>query len=279
MQSKNIFVDLNKILKFKYVYFLSSIKILGPSKMKINLKDYQTVDINAENQDGLNKEWNDLSEIYSLKDDLQNLKVDFNLFKVETDTLYNTYDLLHKNIIKQHKIKTIETNKYNINIINPCIDIFEKALQSLKFFKEEDNKKYFFIINIQFLDVSFTHLSTLDYEIKEQELKTEFYEISIKKGKKDITLFEDWRNEYLIKLCNIIIKTDIKKNLYFINLFISRMYIKKLKENSIIINTGEILDDRYGNEVLFIKDEIIYKIKRKKYHFEFYKNEKYIEFL
>ncbi|EQB61410.1 hypothetical protein NAPIS_ORF01017 [Vairimorpha apis BRL 01] len=247
--------------------------------MKINLKDYQTVDINAENQDGLNKEWNDLSEIYSLKDDLQNLKVDFNLFKVETDTLYNTYDLLHKNIIKQHKIKTIETNKYNINIINPCIDIFEKALQSLKFFKEEDNKKYFFIINIQFLDVSFTHLSTLDYEIKEQELKTEFYEISIKKGKKDITLFEDWRNEYLIKLCNIIIKTDIKKNLYFINLFISRMYIKKLKENSIIINTGEILDDRYGNEVLFIKDEIIYKIKRKKYHFEFYKNEKYIEFL
>lgn len=279
MQSKNIFVDLNKILKFKYVYFLSSIKILGPSKMKINLKDYQTVDINAENQDGLNKEWNDLSEIYSLKDDLQNLKVDFNLFKVETDTLYNTYDLLHKNIIKQHKIKTIETNKYNINLINPCIDIFEKALQSLKFFKEEDNKKYFFIINIQFLDVSFTHLSTLDYEIKEQELKTEFYEISIKKGKKDITLFEDWRNEYLIKLCNIIIKTDIKKNLYFINLFISRMYIKKLKENSIIINTGEILDDRYGNEVLFIKDEIIYKIKRKKYHFEFYKNEKYIEFL
>lgn len=247
--------------------------------MKINLKDYQTVDPNLENQDGLNKEWNDLSEIYAQKDDLQNLKLNYSLLKTETDTLLTTYDLLSKNILKKHKIKPLEDIDFNLDLITPCINIFEKALKSMKFLKETVNKKHIFFVNIKFLNVSFTHSCLLDYEISEQEIKTDFYEISLKTEGNNFVTFEHWQKAYLTKLGEIVCKADIKKNLYYINLYVSRIYIKKLRENGVLINIGKILEDGYGVDVIVVKNENIFKIKRKKNYFEMYKNEKMIECL
>ncbi|WUR02756.1 uncharacterized protein VNE69_02275 [Vairimorpha necatrix] len=222
--------------------------------------------------DPLSKSWNDLHLLNSSEDTLSELRTQLNLCKVEVDTLNSTYDLLNKGIIRQVGVKEDIIMNDNINIIRPCIEYIDRGLDILNS-KNETNKEVEFYFYIRCRDFVYVENRSTSGYLVEQEFENEDYFIKIKRGRMDNVD----SNINIDDLVDFIINNNINisRNIYYINLYISKIFILKYKEDGEVVNYGKILEDGLGERVFIIRDEI-YKIERSKTEYKIYKDEKRI---
>ncbi|EEQ81999.1 hypothetical protein NCER_101362 [Vairimorpha ceranae BRL01] len=255
--------------------------------MKINTKDYFIPKIKSitddtviyeEVLDPLSDAWNNLCRLQTIEDENKDIILNINFSKVEADTLLQTYELVNKGIIKQNEVKNTKEEKVNINIIRPCIEYFAKCIDIFNSKKDPNSNLIEYYIYIKFKNIEYIEIRRLNNPIKEQEVTVENYTIKIKKGtyNKISNTIHDTIN--LQRLTDFILKfnINIKRNIKYINLYISKLYILKYSDKSSgLVNYGNILEDGYG-EILYIVTDDIYKIKRDTYSFSVYKNERVI---